>query len=87
MDDSVITCDRIIELYDTMKKQKLLKSYNNKKETCKTQKFYNLLTFLLIFIILLIAVSIYCYLMKYRAKWKYLVAFQDRNNEFKQVLN
>ena len=69
-----------------IKKQKLLKNYNNKKETCKTQKFYNLLMLLLIFIILLIAVTIYCYLMKYRANWKHLVVFQDKNNEFKQVL-
>ena len=31
--------------------------------TCKTQSFYILLTFLLITITLLIAVSIYCYLI------------------------
>ena len=42
MDDSAITCDIIIELYD--EEMKTIKNYNNKKETCKTKKFYNLLT-------------------------------------------
>ena len=43
-------------------------SFNKKKGTCKTQNFYILVAFLLITIALLIAVSIYCYLIKYRAK-------------------
>ena len=38
------------------------------KETCKRQNFYILLAFLLITIELLIDVSNYCYLIKYRAK-------------------
>ena len=46
-----------------------------KNATCKTQNFYILLAFLLITIVLLIAVSIYCYLIKYRAKQKHLLPF------------
>ena len=56
MDDSVITCDEIIDVEKT--------NFNEKNITCKTQNFYILLTFLLITIALLIAVSIYCYLIK-----------------------
>ena len=41
-------------------------NFNEKKATCKTKNFYILLAFLLITIGLLIAVSIYCYLTKYR---------------------
>ena len=43
-----------------MKKQNLIS-----KAIFKTQNFYILLAFLLITIALLIAVSIYCYLIKY----------------------
>ena len=57
-----------------------------KNITCRTQNFYILLAFLLITIALLIAVSIYCYLIKYRAKEKYLLKFHDTNNELKEVL-
>ena len=39
--------------------------------------FYILLAFLLISIALLIAVSIYCYLIKHRAKQKHLLPFYD----------
>ena len=46
-------------------------NFNEKILTCKTQNFYILLAFLLITITLLIAVSIYCYLMKYQAKQKH----------------
>ena len=59
MDDSAITCDEIIESYDEET------NFNEKKVVCKTQIFYILLAFLLITIALLIAVSIYCYLIKY----------------------
>ena len=46
------------------------------------QKFYILLAFLLITIALLISVSIYCYLIKYRAKQKKrLSPFHDTKNE------
>ena len=53
----------------------------------KTQSFYTLLAFLLITIILLIAVSIYCYLIKYWAKQKHLLPCHQANNVLKQVLN
>ena len=43
-------------------------NFNGKKGIFKTQHFYILLAFLLIDIALLIAVSIHCYLIKYRAK-------------------
>ena len=56
--------DEIIESY------KEETHFNEKKATCKTQNFYILLAFLLITIALLIAVSIYCYLIKYRARQK-----------------
>ena len=56
---------------------------NKKKVTCKTQNIFALLAFLLITTALLIAVSISCYLMKYRAKRKHLVPFHD--TKLKQV--
>ena len=40
-------------------------NFNEKNITCKTQNFYILLAFLVISIVLMIAVSIYCYLIKY----------------------
>ena len=60
MDDSVITCDEILEETKTIPT-----NFNEKNITCKIQIFYFLLAFLLITIALLIAVSIYCYLIKY----------------------
>ena len=58
MDDSVITCDEIIESYD--KETKIVTTnFNGKKATCKTKTLYILLTFLLITIALLIAVNNY----------------------------
>ena len=65
MDDSVITCDEIIEETKTV-----ATNFNEKNITSKTQNIYILLLFLLISIALVIAVSIYCYLIKYRAKKK-----------------
>ena len=52
MDDSVITCDGIIE-------ETVTANFNERKATCKTQNLDILLVFLLITIALLIAVSIY----------------------------
>ena len=76
MDDSVITCDEVIESYNIEIKT-IPTNFIEKNITCKTQSFYILLTFLIITIILLIAVSIYCYLIKYRAKQKQLLPFHD----------
>ena len=77
MDDSTIICDEVTESYDEEIKT-ISKNFNEKKVTCKTQNFYVLAAFLLITIALLIAVSIYCYLIKYRAKQNYLLQFQDK---------
>ena len=59
IDDSEITFDKIIE-----ETKLIAKIFNEKQVTYKT-KNYVLLTFLLITIVLLIAVSIYYYLIKY----------------------
>ena len=62
-----------------MKKQKLFQQTLIKRKICKRHNFYILLAFLLITIALLIAVSIYCYLIKY---WrKHLLAFHNRDNK------
>ena len=67
------------------------KSYNKETKTilksivCETKRFYISLAFLLITIALLIAVSIYCYLRKYKAKQKHLLPFYITNNKLKEV--
>ena len=48
----------------------------NKNIICETKGFYILLA-------LLIAVSIYCYLIKYKAKQKHLLPFYVTNNKLK----
>ena len=67
MDDSAIMCDEVIESYkeDAEAKSYDKTNFNEKKTTCKVQNFYILLAFLLITIALLIALSIYCSLVKY----------------------
>ena len=77
MPDSVIMCDEVI-------KKTIPTNFNEKKATCKTQNFYILLVFLSIATTLLIAVSIYCYLIKCQAKQKHLLPFHGKNNELKQ---
>ena len=85
MDDKAIMCDIITELYD--EETKLIPTnFNKKKPSCKTQNFYILLAFFFVIIALLIAVSIYCYLIKYRAKEKHLLLFHNTNSELKQDL-
>ena len=64
-----------------------LANFKEKKETCKTQNVYILLAFLLITIILLIAVSINCYLIKYKSKRKHLLPFYITNNELKEIMH
>ena len=67
MDISAIICDEIIDVEvksnneETIAVSQILIA----KSTCKTKSFYTLLAFLLITIVLLIDVSIYCYLIKY----------------------
>ena len=57
-----------------------------RKQPVKCKNFYLLLAFLLITIELLIAVSIYCYLIKYRVKQKHLLPFHFTNNELKEII-
>ena len=64
-----IICDKNIDVTES--------DFNKRNVACKTQSFYILLTILLITITLLIAVSIYCYLIKYLANRKHLLPFRD----------
>ena len=85
MDDSVIMRDEVIESCneDAEAKSHDKRNFNEKKATCKMQNFHILLVFLLITIVLLIAVTIYCYLIKYRAIQKHLLLFHFTNNKLK----
>ena len=90
MDYSAITCavsysNLVIDSYDEETKT-ILTNFNEKNITYIIQNLYILLAFLLITIALLIAASIYCYLIKCRAKQKHLLLFHVTNNELKQVL-
>ena len=60
MEDSAIMCDEIIDEAKTVST-----NFNEKNINCGIQNCYILLSFLLITIPLLIAVSIYCHLIKY----------------------
>ena len=88
MDDSAIMYNEIIESYeeDTEAKSYNETNFKEKKANCKTQNFYILLAFLLISIALLVAVSIYCYVIKCRAKQKYLLPFKFTNNKSKEMV-
>ena len=89
MNNSEITCDEIIQSYDEEAKT-IRTNFNKKKATRKTQNFYILFAFLLITLVLLKAVSIYCYLkitVTYcQVKQKHSLLFHSTNNELKQVL-
>ena len=85
MDDSTIMCDEVIESYDEETKTVSTNLNKKKKVTCKTKKFYILLVFLLVKIALFIAVSIYCYLMRHKAKQKHLLLFYVTNNELRKL--
>ena len=70
MGDSEIMCDEMIESYN--KEQKLFQQIlMNRKQPIKC-KISVLVPFFKITIALLIAVSIYCYLIKYQVKQKHL---------------
>ena len=60
------------------------KNFNENKATCKTQNIHIVLAFLLITKSLLIAVSIYCYLIRYQTKQ--LLPLHCTNNELGIVL-
>ena len=74
----------VMKLYKEQKQfEQILKK---EKEPLKTQNFYILLVFFLMTIALLAAISIYCYLIKYRAKQKHLLPFHIKNNKLTEVL-
>ena len=83
MDGSAIICDEVIESCNEEIKT-IPASFSEKSIACKIQKVYILLAFLLITIALLIAASIYCYLIKYKAKQKQ--PFHITNNELKKIV-
>ena len=74
-------CDEIIQGTKTVPT-----NFKERKGAFKTQNFYILLVFFLITIALLAAISIYCYLIKYRAKKKHLLPFHIKNNKLTEVL-
>ena len=72
------TFDQII---DAEEKETIPTNFNFKKATGKIKNFCILLAVLLVTIVLLIAVSSYCYLIRYQAKQKHLLPFHITNNE------
>ena len=66
IDDSAIIRDEVIELFEETKT--IPTNFNGKKAFWKTQNFNILFACLLVTLTLLIAVSIYCHLIKYWAK-------------------
>ena len=65
MDDSMIRCDDIFEEEEI---KIITTKFNEKNAICKTQNLYILIAFLLIPIALLMAVSIYSYMIKHKPK-------------------
>ena len=80
VDDSAIICG-VIESYAKLSLKDDYEQINFKEKEAiwKTKNVYILLVFLLITIILFIAVSIYCYLIKYQRK--HLWPFHNTNNK------
>ena len=68
MDDSIVRCDEIFEEEET---KIITTNFNEKNAICKTQNLYILLAFLLIPITLLMAISIYSYMIRHKPKQKY----------------
>ena len=85
MDNSVITCDEIVESYNE-ETRNISTNFNKKIAACQTQKFYILIAFLSITKALFITVSIYCYLITCWPNQKRLLPFHDTNNELKKLL-
>ena len=83
MNDSAITCAEIIEPYHKERKS-ILTYFNKNKATCETQIFYILLAFLLVAIALLIAVNMYSYLIKYRAKQIFFYHFTTQITNYEK---
>ena len=66
INDSVIPCDEFIDA----EIKTIPTNFNEKNTICKTKNFYILLPFSIITIVLLIAVGIYYYLIKYKKEEK-----------------
>ena len=81
IDGSVIKCDEIIKDTKTVPM-----NFNEKNGICKTKTIYILPPFLSSTIALLIAVSIYCYLIQYKPKQKHFLSYYVTNNKLKRVL-
>ena len=69
-------CDEIIEETKT-----ITTNFHEKIHSVKQKKNYISVVFLLITIVLLIAVSIYCYLIKYKSKQKHLLPHYVTNEK------
>ena len=70
-----------------MKKQKLFQQILMKRKQPVKQKVYIFyFHFYQLVLYYLIAISIYCYQIKYRAKQKHLLQFHGTNNKLKEVL-
>ena len=82
----MITDDEIIDAEAKLYSRTVQTSFNEKNAICKTKHFYILLAFLLIAIVLLIAFSVYCYLIKYKSKQKYLLPYDFTNDKLINVL-
>ena len=82
MNDSVIIYDEATEPYEEEIKP-IPTNFNEKKSTFKKKNLI-LLPFLLITKALLIAVTIYYYMIKYGAKKKHLFPFQFTNNKLEE---
>ena len=78
IDDLGITCDEIRDAQKTKMKQQILMKKN---AICKAKNLYVWLVFFLISIAFLIAVSFYCYLIKYQVKQKHLLPFHITNDK------
>ena len=77
----MITCDEIIEETKTIST-----NFNDKNIICGTKSVYILLAFLLITIALLMTVSSYICLIKYKAKQKHLLPYYVTNDKLIDAL-
>ena len=76
IDDSAIAYHEIIETTKTL-------NFNERKLACKTKKIDFLLVFLSNTVALLIVISIYSYLIKYRTKQKHLFPYNATHEKLK----
>ena len=81
MNDLVIACGVIIE----EETKTVTGSFTEEISVYKTKKFFILLVFLIITDALLIAVSIYRFLINFKAKQKHLLPFYVRIKELKEM--